>query len=139
MAHKKQKGSALEKAFLTIVGLYVLLVSLFTFSKAISLWPFAFFVIVSLFSAYALHKIIYRNDTRRLLGSTLIIEGVLSIFLLYPTPLALGADFIGVKCSHWSGVVEKCADNISFLSIESLLTLMVPMVLLAIFAYQKTK
>lgn len=140
MIHAKQKRFTFEKMFFSVVGLYVLFVSLLMVRVAVGLWLFIFFVIVSLFSVYALYKIVYKDDTRKLLWVTLLLEAVLATFLLYPTPLALVADFVGVECSNWSGVPEKCADSISFLSFDpSIFILMIPMVVLAIFSYQKTK
>lgn len=139
MTQVKIKEIKLEKIVFIIVGIYVLLVSLITASHAIDMWPFIFFIAVSLFSIYALYKILFRSNTRKLLRIALTAEALFATLLLYPTLLALFADFIGIGCSNWSGVPEKCVDSISFLSIESVFIVMIPMVFLATFSYLKTK
>lgn len=139
MIQKKLKELTFEKVIFAAIGLYVLVVSLLMVSKTVFLWPFIFFAVVSLFSIYALHKIVYKNDAGRLLRLTLIIEALLATFLLHSAPLALVADFVGIECQNLLGEVEKCSESIMFSSIEIGIVLMIPMVLLAIFSYQKTK
>ena len=139
MTYQKQKKLTPEKMIFTALGVYVFLASLLMIVKAIDMWPFIFFAIVSLFSVYALYKILYRDNTRKLLRVSLVLEGFIAIFLLYPAPLALVADLVGIKCQNLLGGTERCLDSLTFSSIEVGLVLMIPMALLAIFSYQKTK
>lgn len=139
MIHKKQKKLTFEKVFFIAVGLYVLFVSLLMVGKAVDLWLFVFFITVSLFSVYALYKIIYENYIRKVLWLTLLIEAFFATLLLYPAPLAFIADFVGIKCHNLLGDIEKCTESITFSSMEIGIVLMIPMIILAIFSYQKTK
>ena len=140
MTNQKQKKVTFDKVFFAAIGLYVLFVSLLMVSRTIDMWLFIFFVLVSLFSVYALYKIIYKNNTGKLLRFSLATEALLATFLLYPAPLAMVADFIGYECLNLLGEAEKCVDSTTFLSFDpSLFVLMIPMVALAVFSYQKTK
>lgn len=141
MVYARQKNLTFDKVVFAGLGLYVLAVSLLMVSKALYLWLYIFFSLVSLFAVYAVYRIVYKGDSRgRLLQVALVVEALLATFLLYPTPLALVADSIGIRCSNWSGVTERCVDSITFLSFDrSIFVLMTPMVLLAIFTYYKTR
>lgn len=138
MKSKSNQKPTAERVALILISLYVLVVSLIMTDRASLFWPLSFFAILSLFSIYAVYKI-HKSELNRPLRAIILIEAILATLVLWPKPLGYAADYIGIKCESLMGGVVKCSQSPIFSFVEVGVVLVIPMLLLALVFYARTK
>lgn len=133
----KNKSSILERFFVSLLAIYIFIVSIAQLGNALMIWPVLFYILLCVFAVYVT-VLVNKHRLDKVSRSLLLVEAILATALVFPRAVGTVADTIGVRCEDLLGGHVNCSES-SLLSIELAILLLVPMLIIAIAFCLRTK
>jgi hypothetical protein len=133
-----KKLAVKEILLYSILSLLILTTSIIQLFKVTIIWPFALYVIIILFALYTV-SLIAKRSLDSISKTLIIIQGFLSLILIFPKSIASLLDSLELDCESIAGESVKCVDSGILVNISIPLLVLVAMLLVTVLFYLRTK